>query len=80
MLDGIINIRWQVDRSMEPMQYKLVCTDTDNPHPELEVSISSDEVPERVARARLIEKMFAKARECKIDPSILRFTVNGTDE
>ena len=76
----LIMIRWHVDRTVEPAVYMLICTNDDPVLKELTVSVPSDQVTERVARARLIEKMFKLARERGIDGTLLRFQVNGIDE
>jgi len=76
----LIMIRWHVDRTVEPAVYMLICTNEDPALKELMVSLPSDQVTERVARARLIEKMFNLAREKGYDCTRLRFQVNGIDE
>lgn len=76
----LIMIRWHVDRTEEPAKYMLICTNEDPALKELMVSVPSDQVTERVARARLIEQMFRLAREKGIDGTLLRFQVNGIDE
>ena len=52
--EKLIQIQWHVERSGEQTQYMLISQDPD--YPDLKVSIGSDEVSERVAKARLIEK------------------------
>ena len=52
----LIRIRWHVDRTQEPAMYMLVCLHPD--YPDLQVSISSEEVTERVAKAKLMEEQF----------------------
>lgn len=79
MEQDIINIRWHVDRSADPVLYQLICTDDTPEYADLIVSLPSDQVSERVARARLIEKMFELCRSRNIDVTKLRFTVNGID-
>ena len=78
--DGLIMIRWHADKTEDPVIYRLVCENDDPAYSELTVSLSSAEVTERVARARLIGMMFEKARAMKIDGTRLRFQVNGIDE
>lgn len=80
MEEKIINIRWRVDRSADPVLYQLTCVDDTPEYADLIVSLPSDQVSERVARARLIEKMFELCRSKDIDVTRLRFTVNGIDE
>lgn len=80
MNDELIMIRWHVDRSNEVPVYELICTNEDPELKELKVSVSSEDATERVARAKLIEKMFGLAREKGIDGTRLRFQVNGIDE
>ena len=78
--DGLIMIRWHADKAEDPVIYRLVCENDDPAYSELTVSLSSAEVTERVARARLIGMMFEKARAMKIDGTRLRFQVNGIDD
>ena len=78
--DGLIMIRWQTDKTADPVMYRLVCENDDPAYSELTVALSSAEVTERVARARLIGMMFEKARQMKIDGTRLRFQVNGIDD
>ena len=52
----------------------------DAEHPELRVSISSEEVSERVAKARLMERMYQLGSEMGIPARRLRFKINGVDE
>ena len=81
MNDELIMIRWHVDRTTDVPVYELICTNDDPELKEnLKVSISSEDATERVARAKLIEKMFGLAREKGIDGTRLRFQVNGIDE
>lgn len=78
--EGLIMIRWKTDKTVDPVMFKLVCENDDPAYSELTVSLSSAEVTERVARARLIGMMFEKARQLKIDGTRLRFQVNGIEE
>ena len=74
----LIRIRWHVDRTQDPPVYKLVCDHPD--HRDLEVSVSSEEVPERVAKAKLMQEMYELGRERGIEPRLLRFKINGIEE
>lgn len=74
----LIRIRWHVDRTQEPVMYMLVCQHPD--YPDLQVSISSEEVTERVAKARLMQQMYALGAEKGIEPKRLRFKINGIEE
>ncbi len=76
--EALIRIHWHVDRTKEPCEYTLVSDDTE--HPGLKVSISSAEVSERVAKARLMEKMYQLGSEMGIPARRLRFKINGLDE
>lgn len=76
--EKLIQIQWHVERSGEQTQYMLISQDPD--YPDLKVSIGSDEVSERVAKARLIEKMFALGSEKGIPARLLRFRINGIEE
>ena len=53
--EDLIRIRWHVDRTVDPPLYMLICLHPD--HPDLQVSVSSAEVTERVAKARLMQEM-----------------------
>ena len=74
----LIRIRWHVDRTVEPAVYMLVCQDP--AHPELQVSVSSAEMSERVAKAKLMQAMYELGREKGIAPQYLRFKINGIEE
>ncbi len=74
----LIRIRWHVDRTTDPAMYMLVCEDPE--HKDLEVSVSSGEVTERVAKAKLMQAMFELGKEKGIAPQYLRFKINGIEE
>jgi len=73
-----IRIRWHVDRTAEPAVYMLICEDPD--HSDLKVSVSSEEMTERVAKAKLMQAMFELVKEKGIAPQCLRFKINGIEE
>ena len=74
----LIRICWHVDRSQEPAQYMLVCLHPD--YPDLQVSISSAEVTERVAKVKLMQEMYELGAQKNIEPKRLRFKINGIEE
>ena len=74
----LIRIRWHVDRTQDPAMYMLVCLHPD--YPNLQVSVSSGEVTERVAKARLMQEMYELGEQYGIDPRFLRFKINGIEE
>ena len=74
----LIRIRWHVDRTVEPAVYMLVSQDPE--HPDLQVSVSSAEMSERVAKAKLMQAMYELGREKGIAPQYLRFKINGIEE
>ena len=74
----LIRIRWHVDRTQEPAMYMLVCLHPD--YPELKVSVSSAEVTERVAKAKLMQEMYELGEKHGIEPRRLRFKINGIEE
>ena len=74
----IIRIHWHVDRTKEPAMYMLVCDDPN--HADLQVSASSEEMTERVAKAKLMQAMFELGKEKGIPPQQLRFKINGIEE
>lgn len=74
----LIRIRWHVDRTVDPPVYMLVCQHPD--HPDLQVSVSSAEVTERVAKARLMQEMYELGEKHGIEPKYLRFKINGIEE
>lgn len=74
----LIRIRWHVDRTQEPSQYMLVCQHPD--YPDLQVSVSSEEVTERVAKAKLMQEMYELGEKKGIEPRRLRFKINGIEE
>ncbi len=71
--EKLLPVDWKVEEAEEGSQYVLQCTDPD--FPELRVSVPSDSVTERAARALLIERAFQKARDMGIDEARLRFHV-----
>ena len=74
----LIRIRWHVDREQEPAVYMLVCTHPG--YPDLQVSVSSAEVTERVAKAKLMQEMYELGEKKGIEPKRLRFKINGIEE
>ena len=74
----LIRIRWHVDRSEDPARYMLICEDPD--HQDLQVSVSSAEMTERVAKAKLMQAMFELGKEKGIEPQYLRFKINGIED
>ena len=74
----LIRIRWHVDRSVDPPLYMLVCGHPD--YPDLQVSVSSADVTERVAKARLMQEMYELGAAKGISPKYLRFKINGIEE
>lgn len=74
----LIRICWHVDRAQEPAVYMLVCRHPD--YPDLQVSVSSAEVTERVAKAKLMQEMYELGEKKGIEPKRLRFKINGIEE
>ena len=74
----LIRIHWHVDRSQDPAVYMLVCDDPE--HSDLQVSVSSAEMTERVAKAKLMQAMFELGKERGIPLPRLRFKINGIEE
>ena len=74
----LIRIRWHIDRSGETPVFMLVCDDDE--HKDLQVSVSSAEMTERVAKAKLIQAMYELGKEKGIAPQYLRFKINGIEE
>lgn len=74
----LIRIRWHVDRTQDPAIYMLICLHPD--YPDLQVSISSAEVTERVAKAKLMQEMYELVEKRGIQPQRLRFKINGIEE
>ena len=74
----LIRIRWHVDRTQDPAIYMLICLHPD--YPDLQVSISSAEVTERVAKAKLIQAMYELGKEKGIPLYRLRFKISGIEE
>ena len=76
--EDLIRIRWHVDREKDPPDYTLICLHPD--YPDLTVRLSSGDVTERVARARLMEMMYQLGAERGIPARRLRFKINGIDD
>ena len=74
----LIRIRWHIDRTVDPPMFMLVCQHPDQQ--DLQVSVSSAEVTERVAKARLMQEMFELGASKGINPKYLRFKINGIEE
>ena len=74
----LIRIRWHVDRSEDPARYMLICEDP--AHQDLQVSVSSAEMTERVAKAKLMQEMYELGEKHGIEPRRLRFKINGIEE
>ena len=74
----LIRIRWHTDRTQEPPLYMLVCEHPD--YADLQVSVSSADVTERVAKAKLIQAMYELGEKQGIEPKRLRFRINGIEE
>ena len=74
----LIRIRWHVDRAQDPAMYMLICLHPD--YPDLQVSVSSAEVTERVAKAKLMQEMYELGEKRGIPPQRLRFKINGIEE
>ena len=74
----LIRIRWHVDRTQDPAIYMLICLHPD--YPDLQVSVSSAEVTERVAKAKLMQEMYELGEKRRIQPQRLRFKINGIEE
>ncbi len=74
----LIRIQWKKDKEQEPVRYMLV---SETPgYEELMVSVSSEDMSERVAKAKLIQKMYELGKEKGIPASRLRFKINGIEE
>ena len=76
--EELIRIRWHVNREKEPCEYMLVSEHPD--YPDLAVSVSSADVTERVAKARLMAEMYQLGAERGIPAKRLRFRINGITE
>ena len=74
----LIRIRWHVDRTQDPAVFMLVCVHPD--YPDLQVSVSSSDVTERVAKAKLMQEMYELGEKKGIEPKRLRFKINGIEE
>ena len=74
----LIRIRWHVDRTQDPAMYMLICLHPD--YPDLQVSVSSAETTERVAKAKLMQEMYERGDSRGLEPRRLRFKINGIEE
>ena len=74
----LIRSRWHIDRTAEPPVFMLVCDNEG--HEDLQVSVSSAEMTERVAKAKLMQAMYELGKEKGIPPQRLRFKINGIEE
>lgn len=76
----LIRIRWSVDRSQETPVYRLICENKEEEYSDLEVHVSSEEMSERVAKAKLMQQMYELGKERGIPARRLRFKINGIEE
>lgn len=76
--EDLIQIHWHIDRTCDPCEYVLISQHPE--YPELEVRVSSSEMSERVAKARLMERMYSLGKEKGIEARRLRFKINGIEE
>lgn len=76
--EDLIRIRWHVNREKEPCEYTLISLHPD--YPDLTVALSSADVTERVAKARLMEMMYQLGEKRGIPGRRLRFQINGIEE
>ena len=67
-----------MDRTRDPAMFMLICLHPD--YQDLQVSVSSGEVTERVAKAKLMQEMFELGEKRGIEPRRLRFKINGIEE
>ena len=74
----LIRIRWHVDRTAEPAVFMLISDDPE--HADLKVSVSSADMTERVAKAKLMQAMYELGEEKGFRPWQLRFKINGIEE
>ena len=74
----LIRIRWHIDRTAEAPVFMLVCDNEG--HADLQVSVSSADMTERVAKAKLMQAMYELGKEKGIAPQRLRFKINGIEE
>lgn len=74
----LIRIQWHADRTQDPAVYMLLSDQKE--YQDLRVSVSAAEVSERVAKAKLIQEMYALGEEKGIEPRRLRFKINGIEE
>ena len=73
----LIRIQWKKDRTQDPVRFMLV-SETSG-YEDLTVSVSSEDMSERVAKAKLIQKMYELGKEKGIPASRLRFRINGIE-
>ena len=76
--EDLIRCRWHVDRTKEPCDYTVICLHPD--YADMEVRLSSGDVTERVAKARLIEMMYREGEKRGIPARRILFKINGIEE
>lgn len=74
----LVRVRWHADKTKDPVEFMIYCLHPD--YPDLKVSVTADEMTERVAKARLMERMYAMAKEKGIEAKFLRFKINGIED
>ena len=76
--EDVVRCRWHVDRTKDPADYMVICLHPD--YADMEVRLSSADVTERTAKARLIEMMYQEGEKRGIPPSKMLFKINGIEE
>ncbi len=76
--EDIIRIQWHIDRTKDPCDYTLICLHPD--YQDMTVHVSSSEMTERAAKAKLMEMMYKLGEQRGIKARSLRFKINGIEE
>lgn len=76
--EELIRIQWHIDRTKEPCDYTLISLHPD--YPDLTVRVSSSEMSERSAKAKLMEMMYQLGEQRGIRGKRLRFKINGVED
>ena len=84
MIPEGLRLLWEIQGILKVLKtWIIICESIFYMHPDypdLQVSVSSDEMSERVAKARLMQRMYELGTEKGIEPKRLRFKINGIEE
>ena len=76
--EDIVLCKWEVDQTKDPVDYTVICL-----HPkysDMQVRLSSMEIMERNAKARLMEMMYQEGKKRGIPAKDMLFKINENEK